>query len=213
MSADGFEEDAVGDPIIITTTTPGTKFMKRREAIKESKIYHFSIKPLFDLATTPNVLVPGLELRISFEKNLADIPLMHTNGNKKFKIKFIEASLSCRRHTLTDPTSTFMQSINTRRLNYPINRCSTRVRQLNSGSLIHRVSNISDGQVPYHILCALITDAQLTNINNNPCILGTHNLKSFQLTKNSKGYPKRELEVNEAGNRKRTYKYFLNQVR
>lgn len=197
----------------VTANNLGNHFIARREAIKKSTSCPFSIKPLFDLATSPNVLVPGLELKLTFEKNRAAIPLMCPDNNKNYKIRFTDVTLTCRRHTIPDPSSPFMTSINERKLHYPINRCVTRMRQIREGFAKHTISHISNGQTPYHIFCALVSDDQLTNINSNPILLGTHGLKSFQLTKNSKQYPKRELEVSGAGvNKIRTYKYFLEQV-
>ena len=138
---------------------------------------------------------------------------MCPNNDKSYRIKFTDVTLSCRRYTIPDPSSTFMESINTRKLNYPINRTSVRVRQLLSGYKEHRISYISTGQAPYHIFCALVTDTQLSNINANPILLHTHNLKSFQLCKNSKFYPKRALDVSgDDANQTRTYKYFLEQM-
>lgn len=210
LKTDCYEPDGEGDDITLGAN-PGAGFFARMDKIKKSKKVFFAIKPIIDLASSPSVLAPGLEMDISFVKSKASVPLIGKKGSN-YQLKFSDVRLECRRVNL-EQGNPVLDRINNAKLYYPINRSHARIRPIPVGSQNVDICSIVDGQLPYHIIACFVTNGQLMDINNNPYMFKTHNLRSYQLQVNSQGYPARQLDVSGANaNKGRSYKYFLDQM-
>lgn len=209
LRSDCFVPDDEEDPIKITEEAPGRHFTTRNAEIMESRKYHFSIKPIFDLSTSNLPLAPGTTLRFIFHRNDTKLPLMSPNPNSVYKIEYHDLKMNIRQF-VPAPSCPALKKLNTSTIYYPINRIACNARNITIGTATVTIPLIVSGQLPYHIMMVLLTNDQTNSIDANPYLFKTHNLRSFRLIRNGQGHPEKALEVSgPSANPTHVYKYFL----
>ena len=157
-------------------------------------------------------IAPGNEIKIIFERNRFNIPLLAREPNLQLKIKFRDAKLRMRRFTLNEPSPNVLEYYFSKKQYYPINRTQMKMRTLPNGSVNVLVPQVINGQIPWHIFFVLLKKAQQNDLNKDPFSYQTHDLRDFTLLKNGFSVPSQPLVVDnnstDGEGRITTYKHF-----
>lgn len=188
-------------------------FVLRQPWITEDDKIRFSIPFLWDLSSVPYI-APGNELKFIFERNRFNVPLLarQENGQKQLKIKFRDAKLRMRRFTLNEPSPLVLESYFMKKQYYPINRTQMKIRTLPQGSTNIIVTQVINGQFPWHIFFVLLKKEQQNDLDKDPFSYETHDLRDFTLLKNGFSVLSQPLVVDnnstDSEGRITTYKHF-----
>ena len=216
-TGDFFLQNTINDKITIPPANPlggevdTSGFAGRMEWIQKNKI-RFNIPLTWDLAST-KYIGPGHSIKLVFDKNRFNIPLLARDNNKTLKITFTDLKLRMRRFRLEEPGPEVVNWYITRGpQKYPINRVQMRRRAITHGATSVIVPAIVEGDFPWHLLCMIVHRDQMTDLNKDPFCYETHNLRDFQWIKNSLPNPNSPLfvddEKTDSEGQITTYKYF-----
>ncbi len=174
--------------------------------------HEFCIPLVFDFYNVP-YLTPGIEMRIILEKNRINIPCQATNPNLQLKLKFHDLRLQYRRFNAPHSAPEVLNHFFKRKQYFPINRTSMRRRQINPGVLNTVIPALTTGQMPSKVMIAILSVDQLNNLDYDPFLYSTQNLREYQLLRNGSPVPQWPVSFeNPETQYVRAYKYFTRQL-
>ena len=175
------------DPTSTSTTEDGG-FKTRYELTKESKLFEMLGRPCSDIFYTDKFLIPGVDMRLQFDRSLPEFCLISTtSASEKFVISIEEAKLRVVRHVLHP--SLVQNHIRMLRAGkpvlYPLDRVELKSMTIVPGTLQVHNESLVQGQLPSRVLVALLKSKnQVGTLESSPFIFDHNNLKHINIVVN-----------------------------
>ena len=179
----------------------------RSEIIKKSRvsvvdnedgrdqIFEFQYSPGVGILNSSKPLVPGCEVKLSFDRANIQLGLIQKNTNElELPKKLSLTNLYCKARYFSSPIlRTKFKSIQENDLHYRYDECSVYLKNLPKGETNIRLNNVFGGSTPSHIFCGVIKSEALSgDLNLSSTRFELHDVTEIDMTLNGYsvcGYP------------------------
>ena len=162
-----------------------------------AQIYECVYAPGLGLLNSKQPLLPGCEIKLSFDRAKAELALIKTD-----KVKDVDlgagvlklTNLSVKARYFSSPSlRNFFAGISENPIRYSYDECSVYLKNLPKGETNIRMNNIIGGLTPSHLFCAVIeSDALNGDLELSTTKFERHGVKEMDLTLNGQslaGFP------------------------
>ena len=161
----------------------------------EFVLYECMLSPSLGLLNCPIPLVPGCELKLSFDRAKSELAMINqTLAEVSVDSVLALSNLYLKAKYYTSPyLRSYFSSIETSELKYPYDECSVYLKNLPQGESVIRLANVIGGLTPRYVFCGLIESAAINgDISLSSTRFQRHGVKEFDLNLNGyscNGYP------------------------
>ena len=151
-------------------------YLKRREFVKNSKIFDFCISPHIDFFQTSRYLPPGVSFKLKFTRNKDSFSILSDSG-KEFMVKIHNLSLFVHRVQASEKMQKrFEQTLTYKNALYPITKSYCKKIMVPAGLTNANQPNVIHGKLPRQLVVGF-TSAEAMNGNFQ---LNPFNFKHFE---------------------------------
>ena len=149
--------------------------------------YECLMSPSVGLLNCPQPLIPGCELKLSFDRAKAALALIHCDDQVNTDDGALQLkNLYMRANYISSPfLRNFFAKIDETDIKYPYDECTCYLKNLPQGETIIRLSNVIGGQTPRYVFCGVIESDALN---------GDYNLSSTRFQRH--GVTELDLSIN-----------------
>ena len=155
-------------------------------------IYEFMLCPSTGILNCPIPLVPGCELKLSFDRAKAELALIGSASTDSSVLTLKNLHLKAKYYS-SPYLRTFFSKIDNNDINYRYDECSVYLKNLPQGETIVRLSNVIGGLTPRYIFCGVIESAALNgDFSLSSTRFQRHGVKELDLSLNGyscNGFP------------------------
>jgi hypothetical protein len=211
LDANAFEVDAPGMESILTEENPG--FIKRKEMISGSQNFAFSTIIHADFNHMERYMLPGVQIKYLFIRNIDTFSLLAAANNYQIQIKDLYMSIYKVR-ARAEIHNSIMTRLKKEVALYPITQSKIRTFLINSGISSINIQNLSSGNLPKFVLIGFLDDRNFSGrIGYNPWIFKHFNLNFLNLYINGEPVLKTPLQPDyDTGKWKREYQMLLDNI-
>ena len=159
------------------------------------QIFEFQYSPGVGILNHATPLVPGCELKLSFDRANVQLALIQkTTEEIDLSKKLTLTNLHCKARYYSSPQlRTKFQSIQENDLHYTYDECSVYLKNLPKGETNIRLNNVFGGSTPSHIFCGIIpSEALVGDAKKSATRFERHDVMEIDLTLNGysvSGFP------------------------
>ena len=162
-----------------------------------TQVYEFAYAPGLGILNSNMPLLPGCEIKISFDRAKAELALVKIDSAKEVNLDtgvLKLTNLSVRARYFSSPSlRNLFSSINENPIHYNYDECSVYLKNLPKGETNIRLNNIIGGLTPSHLFCGVIeSDALNGDLELSTTKFERHGVKEMDLTLNGQslaGFP------------------------
>ena len=163
----------------------------------QGKIYDCIYAPGLGLLNSKKPLLPGCEIKLSFDRAKAELALIQIDKNTEVDLgtgvlKLTNLSVSAR-YFSSPKLRNYFAKISENPITYNYNECSVYLKNLPKGETNIRLNNIIGGLTPSHLFCGIIeSDALNGDLTLSTTKFERHKVKEIDLTLNGQslaGFP------------------------
>lgn len=150
-------------------------------------VYEFLLKPATGFLNCPTPLLPGSELKLSFDRAKAELALINISSNDVHSGTVLALSnLHLKAKYCSSPyLRNVFAGIEESELRYRFDECSCYLKNLPTGESTIRLSNVIGGLAPKYIFCGIIESESLAgSFKLSSTRFQRHGVKEFNLTLN-----------------------------
>ena len=159
------------------------------------QLFEFQYSPGVGILNSSTPLVPGCEVKLSFDRaNLQLALIQKTTSELDLTKKLALTNLYCKARYFSSPyLRTKFQAIQDNDLHYHYDECSVYLKNLPKGETTIRLNNVFGGSTPSHIFCGIIRSEALSgDFKLSATRFQLHDVREIDLTLNGysvSGFP------------------------
>ena len=166
-------------------------------AVDGSKIYECIYAPGLGLLNSNTPLLPGCEIKLSFDRAKAELALIQIDKNTEVNLgsgvlKLSNLSVKARYYS-SPSLRNYFSTISENPIKYCFDECSVYLKNLPKGESNIRLNNIIGGLTPSYLFCGVIESEALNgNLEFSTTKFERHGVKEIDLTLNGQslsGFP------------------------
>ena len=194
----------------------GGGVVKRMKAIEKSNKFYFSFFPFVDIFSSDRYLPPKTSLGLEFFRSRDPFPLLAGAGNNtNYKINLHDFKIKIR-HVTPDPKldlameKKFLSSDS----HLPFHRTTLKTYQMHSGKIDLSIPNLFTGNLPRHVLVAMVNNSAATGqLKHNPFVFHHYGVDNYAMIENGMVYPSEGVKIDVPGlDIVSAYKFFLDNI-
>ena len=190
-------------------TSSNSGYKKRWAVSKQSKELEMYGKIHSDIFNIPQLLLPGVQLQITFTKSKSDFYLLGSAVDSKAVFKFLDVTLFVK-HVKPSPSlllahTNALEKVNAR---YDVTRVVLKTFTFSSGSKSLSIDNAILGTIPKRLLFTMVKNEDFVGkVNTNPYKFQHFGLNSFVMYVNGVQVPSGGLSLNTSHEKSTTLAY------
>lgn len=162
-------------------------FKLRFETVKESQTFEMYGRPHTDLFLQTRYLIPGIDVRIQFERSTDNFCLFGPANatNQKFKLELEEVILYIKKHLILPSLAVahLKQWESGTPISYPIKKVEIKAFSVATGSMQVVNENLLTGQVPDRLIIGIVNSQNLHGTQQtNPFVFKDFNLNYINVS-------------------------------
>jgi hypothetical protein len=197
-----------------TDATVEDGYKKRYDLCKESKTFELYGRPHADLFMQNRYLIPGVDMRISFERSTDDFCIFAPNAAaNKYKIELEEVLLHIKRHIILPSlvVNNFRLWEQGNKVCMPMRKVEVKAFSIPTGSMQIINENLLSGQLPDRIILCLVNSQWWHGTQvSNPFVFKGYNLSYINVSLDTDQITSRPFELDFSDTQPRYMRAYYN---